>query len=155
MTEDERRQDCRECISHREHSSQIATLDRNTGELKGDQTLMWVDIKKKVPYAHFLWALGTILTIVLFASGINYKSMEKVLTSGHQVELHVTEVKGEISNINTLLAAKSDEQAEFRETMRNEHVAFRETILEIQKQIFVLTQNSIQTSNTGANGIPK
>jgi hypothetical protein len=139
--QEERRQDCIECIFHREHAARIATLDRDLTTAKGERVEMWVDIKKKVPYSHFLWAMGTILTIVLFTAGLNYKGMEEVLTSGKRVEVKVVEMNGKIQNINSLLEIRSAE-----------HEDFRAAILEMQKQIFILTQRQIQILQHNNNG---
>lgn len=126
---EERRRDCNECPSHREHSAKIEHVELDllttrsevkqsftdlSSGLKADHKDMWEGIKSKVPYPHFISGLTIILTAIGIVTGINWNTMSKVLESNHRVELQMTELKGEFKGVNRRLELLEKQQDDFR-----------------------------------------
>jgi hypothetical protein len=134
MTEEysgkERRRKCVECVSHREHATQIQYLQTTVGEIKGEMResvkdikaelhsggkTMWDSIKAKVPYIHFISGLTIVMTAIGIVTGVNWTTMVRVLDSNHRVELQITALQGEFKSIDKRLLSIERQQADFRQ----------------------------------------
>lgn len=129
----EKRVSCKECISHREHSNQIKNIERDMSDYRSacreDTRDMWNSIKEKVPYRHFIAAIGFIITAIGVVSAINYNTMNKVLDSNHRVELKVTQIEAEVKGINKQMVQFGGRLASYE----REHDFFRNAIFDLMK----------------------
>ena len=130
---EERRMSCKDCVSHREHAAQIKSASKSVEELKQDQREthkdMWAGIKDKVPYRHFIAAIGLIVTVIGIATTVNWSTMNKVLDSNHRVEIQVTKIESEVKNINRRM---NDYTARLG-AYEKEHDFFRKAIMSLME----------------------
>jgi hypothetical protein len=131
---DERRMNCQDCVSHREHANKIRNLEYRSSAFDAEAKLehrdMWNGIKEKVPYKHFLTAVGFILTAIGIVTTVNYSTMNKVLETNHRVEIEMTKVGAEVAGLNRRMDSFSDRLAYYD----REHDYFRKAITDILRE---------------------
>ncbi|RLA02584.1 MAG: hypothetical protein DRQ42_00140 [Gammaproteobacteria bacterium] len=125
---EERRRDCHDCVSHREHSKAISTLEKHSDTTTAEQGDMWKALDSRVSYGNFKWGIGIIMSLITIVSGINYytskaattanyETMNRILESNHQVEKGLIVVESEIKSINEKLVIFNAEHVHFRSAL--------------------------------------
>lgn len=124
----ERRVNCKDCVSHSEHSRAITNLERQYEKADQEQGRMWKGLEQRVTYGNFKWAFGILMTVITLISTINYYSsktataanystMNRILESNHQVEKGLIVVQSDIKSINEKLFIYNNEHKFFREAI--------------------------------------
>ena len=114
------RRDCSDCISHLQHEEAIATLKQQTAEHD-------LGLKEKVPYPHFKWAFGIVISLIIMVSYMNYNTMNRVLDSNHSVETKVAVIEADVRGIRESLSFRTEE-----------HNTFKKEILMLRNKVHTL-----------------
>lgn len=118
MAEDkERRMNCRDCVSHLQHREQLDNLKEDTLDCVADRRVIWNSVDNKVSYGHFKWAFGILITTIVLISTINYGTMNRVLSSNHDLESDFVRLESKVERLTEKLAESTQEHAFYRESI--------------------------------------
>ena len=158
----ERRRDCSDCVSHLEHNRRIQTMENDLRDHKkqahddlqsfiernhASHTTLWESIngleKSKVSLRLFIWAMGSVLSIVVLVSSLQWNKMNEVLDATKSSETTAVIVKNELKGLRedvSEIKKKVDNGPQTDPALQNELKLMRELMKLQLEQMKKMTQ---------------